>query len=135
MMIEIKGIDFSYPKSGSPALRGVSASIAPGIHLLAGENGSGKTTLLHLIAGLRTPTFGSITIDGADSETDRPEEMGRVFLLEENQFLPGKTIRELADLHSRFYPNFSKEAFDRNLQAFGLTGHENLQGESLGRTK
>lgn len=47
------------------ALDGVSLSIEPGEFVgLSGPSGSGKTTLLHLIAGIETPTAGTVTIDG-----------------------------------------------------------------------
>lgn len=133
-MIEIKDLDFSYGK-GAPALQSVSLTAAPGIHLLAGENGAGKTTLLHLVAGVSRPGRGTIRIDGVDPAADLPAEMGRVFLLEESQFFPGRSIRHFAALHSRFYPRFSPELFMSNLAAFGLTGDEAIDRLSLGNRK
>jgi molybdate transport system ATP-binding protein len=45
--------------SGFPALREVSLTIRPGIHMaLVGANGSGKTTLFKLIAGEHHPAVG-----------------------------------------------------------------------------
>ena len=134
-MIELKDIEFSYSRKGAPALSGVTATIPPGIHLLAGENGAGKTTLLHIIAGLISPTTGECLINGSPSVTTRPSEMGRVFLVEENMYFPGKSIREFSEMHSRFYPRFSKEAFLSNLMAFGMTGDESLKSLSLGNRK
>lgn len=47
------------------ALRRCSATILSGtITLLLGENGAGKSTLLRLIAGLGTPSRGSISVFG-----------------------------------------------------------------------
>lgn len=134
-MIELKDLEFSYTRKGVPALSGVTATIPPGVHLLAGENGAGKTTLLHLIAGICRPTSGECLIDGIPACTDNPPEMGRTFLLEENMYFPGASIRKFAAMHSPFYPNFSNDQFLANLVAFGLTGDEKIKSLSLGNRK
>jgi ABC-type lipoprotein export system ATPase subunit len=49
------------------AVRGVTATVAPRARIaLTGPSGSGKTTLLHLLAGLDTPTKGSVRWPGID---------------------------------------------------------------------
>lgn len=134
-MIELKDLSYSYGRNSLPALEAVTASIGPGIYLLAGENGAGKTTLLHLIAGIKRPSIGQCVIDGVESSTNVPSKMGRTFLLEENMYFPGKSIRSFAALHSHFYPEFSLEKFNDNLKAFGLSGDEPLKSLSLGNRK
>jgi putative ABC transport system ATP-binding protein len=48
-------------------LRDVSVTIASGeIAVLLGRSGSGKSTLLNVIAGIDTPTTGSVVVDGTD---------------------------------------------------------------------
>ena len=61
-----------------PALRGVNLSIAEGEFVsLVGPSGCGKSTLLHVIAGLTTPTTGTVVVDGAElsrmNEAERTE--------------------------------------------------------------
>jgi ABC-2 type transport system ATP-binding protein len=47
------------------ALDDVSLEIAPGEFFgLLGPNGAGKSTLMSLVAGLRAPEAGTITLDG-----------------------------------------------------------------------
>lgn len=61
---------------------------AGGVHALAGANGSGKTTILRLIAGLTTPTDGTI---------DRPS--GRIgFAFQQPNVYPALSVRENLDV-------------------------------------
>jgi ABC-type lipoprotein export system ATPase subunit len=63
------------------ALRGVSCTLRPGAQVaLTGPSGSGKSTLLHLLAGLDTPTGGTISWPGLDGSPEgRPGLVGMVF--------------------------------------------------------
>jgi ABC-type lipoprotein export system ATPase subunit len=58
------------------ALRGVSATVRPGEFVaVTGQSGCGKSTLLHLLAGLDTPTTGTVLVNGTD--LGRLDEDGR----------------------------------------------------------
>ncbi|GAC68966.1 heme ABC transporter ATP-binding protein [Gordonia soli] len=63
-----KGIsadDIHVTLGGREVVSGVSLNVPPGtLTALVGPNGCGKTTLLSVIAGLRTPASGAVTIDG-----------------------------------------------------------------------
>src|SRR4028118_2060293 len=49
------------------ALKGINLTVQSGdIQLLMGPSGSGKTTLLSILAGILTPTAGSVSIFGKE---------------------------------------------------------------------
>jgi ABC-2 type transport system ATP-binding protein len=62
-MIELKDVSRWY--GSVVAVNAVNCSVGPGITGLLGPNGAGKSTVLHMIAGLLSPSGGSVTIDGA----------------------------------------------------------------------
>jgi len=69
-MIQIQDVNYSYPKSLSPALQDVTLQVEAGqFVLLAGSSGSGKTTLLRCLNGL-VPHFSGGTISGHVSVSD-----------------------------------------------------------------
>jgi branched-chain amino acid transport system ATP-binding protein len=56
------------------ALDNISLRVFPGeVYAIIGANGAGKSTLLRTIAGLHTPTSGSVVFDGANVTRVRPE--------------------------------------------------------------
>lgn len=67
--IKAKGIKMVF-ESGSgqyQALKGIDLDVQPGdIQLLMGPSGSGKTTLLSILAGMLTPTSGSVKLLGEE---------------------------------------------------------------------
>lgn len=63
-----------HPGQPTPALYGLDVDVQGGACLaLLGPSGSGKSTALRLIAGLDSPTRGSVLLDGEDV-TDTPAE-------------------------------------------------------------
>jgi len=91
-IISARGLTKVYSDADAPALNGVDLDIAPGRSLaIMGASGSGKTTLLHTLAGIITPTSGTVRFQGAnqvfnieqlsDKERSklRREEFGFVF--------------------------------------------------------
>ena len=68
--IILQGVTYRYPGADTDALRDIHLHLRPGeILAIVGENGAGKTTLAHILAGIRSPTDGSLIIDGVDAAT------------------------------------------------------------------
>ena len=64
--IEFKDVHFSYP-DGSPALRGLSFTAAPGETVaLVGPSGAGKSTVFNLLLRLYDAQSGTLSINGTD---------------------------------------------------------------------
>lgn len=65
--IEFRGVTFTYPGAGAPALTDVTVLLPAGTIIgLVGDNGSGKSTLLKLLAGMYRPSSGAVLVDGTD---------------------------------------------------------------------
>jgi putative ABC transport system ATP-binding protein len=61
------------------ALRGVSLDLPAGqFTAVMGPSGSGKSTLMHLLAGLDTPTSGSVQVAGHDITRMRDRDLTRL---------------------------------------------------------
>ncbi len=102
------------------AVDDVSVSICPGEFVgLVGPSGSGKTTMLAMLAGLLTPTQGSIMIGGYElaqmSEAERTrfrrEKIG--FTFQANNLVPYLTVQENVDLMLKLNHQFNKAGKER----------------------
>jgi putative ABC transport system ATP-binding protein len=82
-------------------LREIDLSVTAGEAVaVVGASGSGKSTLLAILAGLDTPTIGTVAVDGADlfglDEDARAELRGKSvgFVFQSFQLLPSLTALE-----------------------------------------
>ncbi len=76
-VIELKNLTKKFKGQEAPALDQITAEFPEGkIVGLVGPDGAGKTTLIRLLAGLLTPTEGSISVLGYDTilETEKIHE-------------------------------------------------------------
>jgi ATP-binding cassette, subfamily B, bacterial len=75
--VRLEHVSFSYP-GGEPVLDGLELELQAGRSLgLVGVNGAGKSTLISLLARMREPTGGAITVDGAPLSALEPRAWQR----------------------------------------------------------
>ena len=93
--------EYQSGSSSLTALRDVSFTVPQGdLVAISGPSGSGKTTLLGLLAGLDTPTRGTVVLDGDDitamSEDGRAKLRGAKvgFVFQSFQLIPALTALE-----------------------------------------
>ena len=100
---------------GVEALSGVDLQVPKGtVYGLVGPNGAGKTTLLSILAGLRPPTSGAVTIEANPSRI--------AVLPDAPRFEPWLTGREVVELaKSLTAPKTPAQAVDRVLEQAGMS--------------
>ncbi|TCC42315.1 ABC transporter ATP-binding protein [Kribbella speibonae] len=78
--ISLRDVSYQYDGAAQPALQNIHLDLPAGSTVaIVGENGAGKSTLVKLLAGLYSPTTGTITIDGADlAAIDRTQWQNRI---------------------------------------------------------
>lgn len=132
--IKAQGLSRSY-RMGETEIRAVddiSFSIAAGEFVaLLGASGSGKSSLLNLIAGLDTPTSGSVAVAGRDLARMSREELARYrrstvgMVFQAFNLVPAMTVLENVELPMRFAEVPRELRMDRaraSLERVGL-GH------------
>lgn len=97
--ISVEDVAYTYEEATAPALRGVSAAVAPGEFVaVLGHNGSGKSTLAKLLNALYLPTEGRVVICGMDTADEQHlwqirQQAGMIFQNPDNQIV-ATVVRE-----------------------------------------
>lgn len=129
MILECKGLSKTY--QGFPALSDVSFGIGGG-HIvgLLGPSGSGKTTLIKLVAGLLSPSAGTISIQG---NPVGPVSKSLVSYLPDHPYLDGRMkVRDMVRLFQDFYRDFEPERAYGMLETLGIDPRRKLKSFSKG---
>ena len=95
-LLDVRNIGKSF--GAFVALADVSLQLQPGsVHAVMGENGAGKSTLMKLIAGVFTPSTGSIRLRGQDVSWVDPQHArssGISTIFQEFVLLPNLSVAE-----------------------------------------
>ena len=94
--VRLEDVTVRYPGADVDALHYIDLTLAPGETVaVVGETGSGKSTLGSLLARLRDPDEGRVTIDGVDLRDIAPEDLAcLVGVVSQETYLVHATIRE-----------------------------------------
>lgn len=98
-MIEIHRLNKTF-KGGVQALQDVDLTIGSGMFGLVGPNGAGKTTLMRILAGLLSPSSGSVNVFGHDLSTVSGKLAAKAllgYLPQELGLYPNLTAAEFLD--------------------------------------
>ena len=92
--VDVNNVSFSYGQGW--AVENVSLTIEPGETVaMVGASGAGKTTVAALLAGLRVPDSGRVTIDGVEVSTlSDAERVARLAMISQDVHVFSGTLRE-----------------------------------------
>jgi ABC-2 type transport system ATP-binding protein len=127
-------VTFKYRKK--QIFSGFNLSIEKGkVCGLLGKNGAGKSTLLYLLTGLLLPQKGTVKFKEQDVSKRNPSTLGDIFIVPEEFDLPNVSLKKYVEINCPFYPNFSKEQLNKNLDHFEMNTDINLKELSHGQKK
>ncbi|GIJ54515.1 ABC transporter ATP-binding protein [Virgisporangium aurantiacum] len=129
-LVEASGV--SHTRGSTTVLHDISVELRPGrLAVLAGRSGSGKSTLCHLVAGVMTPTAGTVRVDGRPAH--RVRDWATVSLLPQRLALATElTVAENALLPARIRRRTPDPELLERLGLAGIAGrpvHQTSQGE------
>ena len=99
MILEARNLGWS--ARGKPIVAGVDLIVHEGETLgLVGPNGSGKSTLMKLLAGIRPPTTGHVTVKGRALHTMPRREAAQLiaFLEQQSETTEAITVKDAVEL-------------------------------------
>jgi ABC-2 type transport system ATP-binding protein len=128
-IIEVEHLQKRY--GDTVAVSDVSFSIEEGeIFGILGPNGAGKTTSVEMLAGLRKPDAGKISVLGLDPRTDGEKLRAVVGVQLQESELPDKIeVGEALALYASFYPQPADP--QRLLETLGLAGKRSTRFAKL----
>lgn len=127
--VVLDGVGFRYDRRSRYAVRGVTATIEPGMKVaIVGASGSGKSTLAALLFGLHLPTEGRILLDGHDlRDLDQPTLRRQLGVVLQDPYVGAGTIRQALTLTR---PDATDERIEEVLTLAAL--HDDVRALPMG---
>ena len=128
--VERMAMVFETQAASREVLRDVSLEIADGEFVtIVGPSGCGKTTLLNLVAGLLTPTRGTIAVDGVPITGPGP---ARAVVFQDAALLPWRSVVRNVELGLEMQHKYARaEIRTRALEYLDLVGLQDNAGDYL----
>ena len=130
-LLRVRDVEVAY--GAARALFGVSLDVRAGsVTAVLGANGAGKSSFAAAIAGVVTPTAGTIELDGEDITGLAPHQVckhGIAYVPEDRNLFPHLSVRDNLWAQLRFsVPRAErKDALDRALTMFPVLGERRRQ--------
>ena len=129
MLVQITSLTKRYITT--MALSDITLEVPEGhIMGLLGPNGSGKTTLMKILAGLVSPTSGSVLVDGMVPGVGTKAVVS--FLPDVNHLDRWMSVGEAGDFYADFYVDFDRKRFEELLAIMRLTAGQKIGSLSRG---
>ena len=124
--LTLTGLSLTYPNK-TRAVDGIHLAIADGEFLaILGPSGCGKSSLLRLVAGLETPTSGSIAMDGRAVTALEPKERDVAMVFQGLALYPHMTVHDnmaFGLMARRTPPDEIERRVREAAETLGLTPH------------
>jgi ABC-type Fe3+/spermidine/putrescine transport system ATPase subunit len=121
--------------AGTFRLHGITLEAGDGEYLvLLGPSGAGKTMLLEVIAGLRAPDTGTVTLNHRDMAGVPPEHRGTSLVYQDYSLFPHMTVAgniAYGLIRQKKPANEIRERVDALLAGFGITALKDRYPGSL----
>lgn len=129
MLVQITSLTKHYITT--TALSDVTLEVPEG-HIvgLLGPNGSGKTTLMKILAGLVSPTSGTVLVDGIAPGVATKAKVS--FLPDVNHLDRWMSVGEAGNFYADFYVDFDRKRFDELLAIMRLSASQKIGSLSKG---
>lgn len=121
---------------GFAALDDASITVPKGsVYGLVGPNGAGKSTLIRHLCGIYRLDEGSIFVDGEDVWENEALKARIVTIPDDWYFFQQASIRDMGRFYQGFYPNFSKERYEKLKEVFNIDDRKPIKRFSKGMQK
>lgn len=125
-------IDIGAEFDGRALYRNLSLTVDTSeIISLVGPSGSGKSTLLRIVAGIESPTNGTVVIDGRDVTHTPIHRRGIGMVFQDNQLFPHLDVAENIGYGLRMRKLRTSRTVQEMLDVIGLPGFEKRRVDTL----